>query len=239
MACLFIIHRFPFFFHRWLTLATRLLRLYISTEQPTGELRRLAGFIVGHYLPVWFAIRSNSSCVAGAKNLHRAVELLRQQPREIRRVVEAVMNRNAFWAHPEQLLLAMVADDEQPVREEAVRLIRSARQRQTEEVRRFDLPRLCFSAVRYTDLIRWDTVCVTQPPLLRDLDDEELGGIVQAPVVVPSYPVHTQAVERAVRVVTEACQKVQGEEARHGLITSILKHRKMLPSFNSKRDFNI
>ena len=223
--------------HRWLTLATRILRLYVSTEQPSDTLRKLVRFIVGHYVPVWCTIKRNELCTSGAKNLFRAVELLRQQPDDIQEIVQDVLKRNAFWAHPEQMLLAMSADDRQPIREEAVQLIRSARRHQTEEVRQFRLPGLHFGATCYSKLITWDAETVTEPPLLRDLPDEDLDGILQTPLVVPPYPVHTQAVERAVRVVTEACERVQGEEARHGFIMARIKHRKMLPSVNKKQDF--
>ena len=40
-----------------------------------------------------------------------------------------------------------------------------------------------------------------------------------------NYPVHTVAVERAVKVVTEAAGAVVGEEQRHGFICSRLRHR--------------
>ena len=117
----------------WLTLAARLLRLYVATERPSDSLRTLIRFIVGHYVPVWCTIKRNELCTSGAKTLFRAVELLRDQPEDIQEVVRAVLTRNAFWAHPEQLLLAMVADDRQSVREEAVQMIQSARRHQTEE----------------------------------------------------------------------------------------------------------
>ena len=191
---------------------------------------------MGHYVPIWCTIKRNELSTSGAKNLFRAVQLLRDQPEDIQEVVRSVLTRNAFWTHPDQLLLAMVADGQQSVREKTVQLIRSGRQHQTAEVRQFRLPRLDFSATCYSELITWDAETVTEPPLLRDLPDEELGCIRQTPLAVPSYPVH-QAVERAVRVVTEACERMQGEEARHGFIVTRMKHRRMLPSANSKQDF--
>lgn len=38
---------------RWLTLANRVLRLYIATNNPTPQLRKLAEFIVKVYIPSW------------------------------------------------------------------------------------------------------------------------------------------------------------------------------------------
>ena len=235
---------------RWLTLAARLLRLYASTERPSSALAQIAQFLVGHYVPMWFRIRRHSSCAAGAQNFLISVQLLRDLPDATRRLVEPVLARNSHWAHPEQVLLAMAADDDRSIREEAVRLIRGARERQraereaaeeeeVEEVRPFHLPTVNFCATGISQLIDWEKETVTEPPLLCHLDDDGLGGIIETPLTVAPYPVHTQAVERAVKTVTEACGKVHGEEARHSYICATIKHRRLLPVFNCKRDLKL
>ena len=156
-----------------MTLASRLLRVYISTETPSSALKDLVQYVVGHYVPVWFAIRQNSSCDLCSRNMFQSIALLRQLPQRTQTTVQPVIQRNGYWAHPEQLLLAMVADDDRVVREQAVRLISAAREQQTEEPRIFAIPAINFEAVSYTDMISW---CgpVTEPPLLRDLSDDEL-----------------------------------------------------------------
>ena len=220
---------------RWLTLAARLLRVYISTENPSSALKDLVQYVVGHYLPMWFAIRQKSSCGFGSRNLFRSIELLRQLAERTQATVRPVIQRNGYWAHPEQLLLAMVDDDDGVVREQAIHHISAAREKLIEELRVFAIPPINFEAVSYVNMISW---CgpITQPPLLRDLGDSELQNIARAPIAVPPHPVHTQAVERAVRPVTEICSAVVGEEARHGLITAKLRHRQILPAINSKKD---
>ena len=220
-------------------MAARLLRVYVSAEAPTAELVQLVKFIVTQYVPVWFTVRQNSACKSGARNLYRSVELLRLLPPDIQAIVRPVLQRNGYWAHPEQLLLAMVSDDSRETREKAVTLIRAARLQVTEDVRSFELPDINFAAAGYMDLIDWSSVDVTEPPLLRDLSDDDLQEIVDTPAVLPLYPVHTQAVERTVKLVTEACSSVLGEEARHGLITARLRHRGILPVFNSKQDLRL
>lgn len=42
---------------RWLTKASRILRLYIGTSRPNAKLRNLVEFLMKVYAPVWFAIR--------------------------------------------------------------------------------------------------------------------------------------------------------------------------------------
>ena len=64
-----------------------------------------------------------------------------------------------------------------------------------------------------------------------------LGLLTQASLlVIPDYPNHTQAVERAVKLTTEAAEKVVGFEQRHGMICQRIKARKQIPRFLSKKD---
>lgn len=51
------------------------------------------------------------------------------------------------------------------------------------------------------------------------------------------YPCHSQAVERCVKLVTEASLKVCGPEARDGFIRSRIASRQALPKFNTKSEF--
>lgn len=67
------------------------------------------------------------------------------------------------------------------------------------------------------------------------LSDEEIAAIRSVPLEVDAYPVHTVAVERTAKVVTEAAAAVVGEERWHGLICSKLRHRRQLPAAVSKQ----
>ena len=220
--------------HRWLTLATRLLRVYIGSPSPTAELTELVEFLMGHYIPMWFHIRANSTCTSGALNVMRSIELMRNLPGRLQDIIRPVMQRNAYWVHPEAVLLAMVADPDAAVRTRAVELIRRCRQQPQEDVRPFKLPVINFAATHYTELLDWEKELVTEPPLTANLTDSELQDICDQPLQVAAFPVHTVAVERAVKVVTEAAAAVVGEERRHGWICSRLEHRRQLPNISSK-----
>lgn len=52
-------------------------------------------------------------------------------------------------------------------------------------------------------------------------------------------PIHTQAVERCVKVVTEVSKKVCGQDARNGMIANIIASRNNMSIFNSKQDYNL
>ena len=47
---------------RWLTTANRILKLYVSIKIPSEKLQALAMFIIRVYAPMWFAVKSHSSC---------------------------------------------------------------------------------------------------------------------------------------------------------------------------------
>ena len=54
---------------------------------------------------------------------------------------------------------------------------------------------------------------------------------------MPAYPCHTQAVKRAIQLVTEASSLVIGHEAREGFISQRILARKGLKGHASKKDF--
>ena len=99
---------------------------------------------------------------------------------------------------------------------------------------KFFIPTLNFAAETYPELINWEVVKLTEPPLTLDLNEAELLAIKETPFKVPNYPCHTQAVERGVKLVSEASAAVIGQEAQEGFICQRIKERKVLNKFESK-----
>jgi len=52
------------------------------------------------------------------------------------------------------------------------------------------------------------------------------------------FPCHTQAVKRAVKLVTNASSVVSGESARDRFIRARIESRAIMPSFNTKKNMN-
>ena len=77
---------------------------------------------------------------------------------------------------------------------------------------------ISFDALDYPDMIDWETSQLSEPPLTLILTNDQLIAIKDTSFEVPDYPCHTQAVERAVRLVSEASGSVIGQEARDGFI---------------------
>ena len=72
---------------------------------------------------------------------------------------------------------------------------------------------------------------ITEPPFTKHFSKEILLNIVCIPMEIPDYPCQTQAIERAIQLVTKASYSVTGEEARHELILSTLTSREKMPAF--------
>lgn len=62
---------------RFLTLACRILRLYVGTVSPSENLVTLATFVMQVYAPHWFDIKRRSSCTEGAKHIFKLIERCR------------------------------------------------------------------------------------------------------------------------------------------------------------------
>ena len=67
----------------------------------------------------------------------------------------------------------------------------------------------------YVDLVDWRIEQKTEPPLTMSLSEDIIISALDKPLILPNFPNHTQAVERTVPVVTEACKQKVGYPARH------------------------
>lgn len=108
-------------------------------------------------------------------------------------------------------------------------------------------PKLNFKAQDYSEIINWMDCDLSSPPLLKDISDDEIKSHIQSDSVPNwditfktfAFPVHTQAVERCVKLVTEASGKVCGAESRDGFIRTTLLSRSTMPNFAHKSDFKV
>ncbi len=232
----------PLSHSRWLTAANRLLRLYVSTINPSKNLKDLVMYIMKVYTPMWFQIKCEPSCKNGSIHLWNTIRKSRYLSDALKAVVNPVIQRNAFFGHPENILLAMISDMRKHIRELGVRRILRARS-ESYGIRRFTTVPINFEADDYIDLIDWQAIQVTEPPILADIASDELEMFVASgdvPCVdFAKFPSHTQSVERCVKIVTEASMAVCGAKARDGLIRNILESRENMPYFETKADYKL
>ncbi|GBM96232.1 hypothetical protein AVEN_250843-1 [Araneus ventricosus] len=105
------------------------------------------------------------------------------------------------------------------------------------------LPKLNFKAQDYSEIINWMDCDLSSPPLLKDINDHEIKSHIENDsvpnwdITFKTFPVHTQVVERCVKLVTEASEKVCEAESRDGFIRTTLLSRPTMPNFCHKSDF--
>ena len=162
-----------------------------------------------------------------------------------------VIQRNGFFAHHENVLIAMVNDDDPTVRALGWRRIKKARSSNLKKsVRAFTVPKINFDAKVYHTMIDWN-VDYTEPPLTKNITSEELDGYISTRSF-PGYeqwsfskgsivniPCHSQAVERHVKLVSDSSKNVVGEFNRDGFMRSTIQSRKKMPMFETKSDFRL
>jgi len=106
------------------------------------------------------------------------IQLTRQLPNEVKAVINPVIMRNSYVAHPENLLLAMVADERPHIRQLGLHRIMKACSQLITGVRQFKVPNINFSATNYIDLINWSDTIIAAPPLLSLIPLDEISSRV-------------------------------------------------------------
>lgn len=234
----------PLSHSRWLTCANRVLRLYISDSNPSNELKILVQYIMKTYAPVWFDIKRHYSVKYGPKHVFKVIQTTRDFSAEIKKVIDPVIERNSFFCHPENMLLTMITDERLHIRELGFRRVlkaRSVENNSKSAVRIFHTPTLNFEAKDYSELIDWSKCKVSPPPMMRKLTTETISTYLRNKTLPEfefmNFPCHTQAVERCVKLVTEASDKVCGQDNRDGFIRTTMLSRSVMPKFGHKSEF--
>lgn len=131
---------------RWLTTANRVLRLYVSTSKPSTTLEDIAQYIMTVYVPVWFAVKRHSSFTDGAKHFFMMMKSTQALNNRITNITNKVLQRNSFFAHPENILLTMIYDNQRHVRELGWRRILKCRKLALAHkgIRCFTIPKIMF-----------------------------------------------------------------------------------------------
>ena len=99
--------------------------------------------------------------------------------------------------------------------------------------RKFSIP-----ALNWNPIIDWKSSRVYEASILAKIDADQLILAKSEPYCFPKFPLHSQSVERCVKLVTEASSKVVGEARRHQHILSVIEARKIRKSCDTKRDYS-
>ncbi len=222
---------------RWLTAASRICKLYASTKSPSQNLQTITSYIVGIYAPMWFQIKTHDLATDGPKNLYSLMKKSNSiQDENTKNIVQRSIQRNAFFAHSENLLLAQLASENKSERSDAVhKILRIRDQIPNAGIRRFEVPDINFNARKWTAIIADDSNS-TEPPITANMNEDELKSIIDNRLDVPKFKCHTQMVERGVKEVTRVSLKAIDLNKRNCMVKKTLIHRAKYPKLDSKKD---
>ena len=166
---------------------------------------------------------------------------------QVQDIVRPVIQNNAYYALPENMLASMLEDGRDSVRKRAVEKIlqmrlnppKPPRSKVSGGIRFNKVPTLIWEAKDWTEIADLDNLKYSEPPVTRKYSDNELRLAIDCPMNFEKFPVHSQSVERCVKLVTEAASSVYGHEKRHGFILAKVTSRKCRPSFSSKKHYKI
>lgn len=234
----------PISHSRWLTHCTRTLICHLKEHGLKGkhkkDLMMCVKFLVSNYVPMWFACKQHVRITDGPKHLHTQLKLLKVVKEPVLSIAKQNIAQNAYWAHPEVLLVAMLADNSKSIRSKAVEEVLKLRGDSNlgdDQPRLYEVPQINFNAKCYSGMIDWKMEVIYEPVLTVKMSKEELLSLKDSPLTLPRYPSNTQSVERLVKQTSRAASSVAGFEARDGFLRASATSRMLLPKFESKKDF--
>ena len=188
---------------RWLILACTIPRFYVSVSDPSESLQTMAQFCIKVYFPSWFDIKRNATISDGSVHYFNMITRIATFPQKtVRSIGVDTLQRNSFFAHPENALLSMLSDTNSDVRNAVVSRIQCLRavmepanqpninvQKSqdksyssdtiaTPNIRKF-LLQVNFQARSYCKMTNINTPNMTEPPLLRLFSDQEIEDITK------------------------------------------------------------
>ena len=96
-------------------------------------------------------------------------------------------------------------------------------------------------ADRWDELVTVNKSIFIDPPCLKKYDNDELLKFIQGEtdsMTIPEFPIHSQSVERAVRLTTEVSTQSHNIDVRNSLVFGKIRARKIQPTFESKKRWN-
>lgn len=228
---------------RWLTKANRLLRLYVTTNKPTKNLKILANYIIKVYTPMYFNVKYYSSVVFGSVLFSKFIRWTQYLEPNLRKVVNNVITNNAYFAHSENILLTMLFDDRKEIRDMAIKKILHYRKDLYDPTKLRKRPEstiINFNCTDYTNMIDLnDDDILFEPPFTHSMPYEHLEhylGSEDPPLPDPQIPLHIQGTERHVQLLASVSKRVL-EKSREGVMATTLESREKYPRLESKKDF--
>ena len=228
---------------RWLTLALRVMCVYTRTVKPSIKLKNMVSYIVKCYAPLWFSIKQASSLAEAPKILFKLLTYLKDLDLpEYTTIVQRNIKSNSFALLPDNFLYSLCLSNESTIRELGIKAILKIRSEnrsfEDEPIKR--IPQINFEANHWSELINVSDVSnIREPSSTKEFSNERIQEFIDKEEKPPllNLPIHSQSVERAVKLVTEASECCFGLENRHKSILTKILSRALRPNFDSKGSY--
>lgn len=165
---------------RWITKASRCLRLYMGTVEPSIKLIDIVTYIINVYVPTYFNVKVEKSCVSGSKHFFNLIKYSKSLPEKHFEIIVKVCRNNFYYGHPENIMLAMIFDDDRDTRIMAYHKILNCRnisqERNDEIVREYVAPKFHLDNIaskKYYDIIDWNRN-ITEPPFTLKMSNDQI-----------------------------------------------------------------
>lgn len=226
---------------RWLTTATRIMYLYTRTVEPTETLKTLVTFIVQIYAPVWFMVKHVNNFTKGPMILFDIIGAMKEVEKKrkvnITEKLFEVLQRNAYCCLGENFLASLLFSSSAAHRKLAIDKILKIRSEPKPGLIPTRIPKVNFDAEDWSKLIDTSSLNCHEPPCVRNVSNTELEAMRDIAAPAPIFPLHSQSVERAVKLTSEASGQSYIWELRHKYIVSKNKCRALRPQFRSKNEY--
>ena len=161
-------------------------------------------------------------------------------PSQLFNVVVNCLQRNAYFAHSEMIILNLLCDPSLEIRRQGLEIYKVAVEN-TNGLRKYILPKLNKNTTTMLELL--DSFSIwSPPPLLLRTQPEILEASVLSNTVCDFFkgiPCHSQAVERHVSILAKVAKVVCGEDKRDAMVKNILASQALNPSCTRKKYFSV
>ena len=136
---------------RWLTTANRILRIYVTFENPSTYLKILCYYIINVYARTWYSVKSRPPFYQAPihiRNMINNAKIINYTC--IINILFKVVNYNSYALHSKNIICAMLTDTRNEVRFRAVKIIMRCRYiNNNNNARIFIKPKINFNANSY------------------------------------------------------------------------------------------
>ena len=138
----------------------------------------------------------------GSWHLIKLFRLWRKQDARVKNASQPYLRSESWWAHPENVLGALLCSDDTEQRVfavDAIMALRAEREHGFSGLRFFKVPVMVnLDACDIKSLSDWKAETITEPVFTARMSLDQLDALKVAPLELPPYSVHTQSCERAV-----------------------------------------